>query len=232
MSYYNDVYRKRINRYGLDYQSRIQGQREDNFDKYLLKSIYRVDFEYDSEYNPASLERYKQDESGTFSYLLTRIDLEMNSGVILDIDNQDNSTTKWLVLWKEHIESSGYNKYLVVRAEREILINDKKAFGGIFGPGDQKIKDTVIMKKSLYFENDNLYMLITPYDKEYNKNTTLIVAAGEKQQTFNIVGIDNISTPGISYLTLDPTYTRDKTPAPEQTPRDKDEDFFWLNGGV
>ena len=43
MSYF-DIYEKRLNRYGLDYQSRIQGKREQNFDLYLQKSIYRVDF--------------------------------------------------------------------------------------------------------------------------------------------------------------------------------------------
>jgi hypothetical protein len=59
MSYYNDVYLKRLNRYGLDYQSRVQGQREREFEGKLLKSIYRVDFEYEGETHPATLERYK-----------------------------------------------------------------------------------------------------------------------------------------------------------------------------
>jgi hypothetical protein len=58
-NYYNEVYRRRLNRYGLDYQSRIQGQRERDFDAYLYKSIYRVDFQFDGEWHPASLERYK-----------------------------------------------------------------------------------------------------------------------------------------------------------------------------
>mgnify|MGYP003506872608 CR=1 FL=1 len=49
MSYF-DIYQLRVNRYGLDYQSRIQGKREQNFDLYLQKSIYRVDFEYNDEY--------------------------------------------------------------------------------------------------------------------------------------------------------------------------------------
>ena len=47
MNYYNDVYLKRLNRYGLDYQSRVQGQREREFENYLLKTIYRVDFLYE-----------------------------------------------------------------------------------------------------------------------------------------------------------------------------------------
>ena len=45
MSYFTDVYLKRVNRYGNDYQSRVQGKREENFEYYLLKSVYRVDIE-------------------------------------------------------------------------------------------------------------------------------------------------------------------------------------------
>ena len=62
---YYDVYRKRLNRYGLDFQSRIQGERERDFENYLLKTIYRVDFEYDGVVHYGSLEHSKQDYSET-----------------------------------------------------------------------------------------------------------------------------------------------------------------------
>ena len=70
-NYYEDVYLKRLNRYGYDYQSRVQAQREREFEGKLLKSIYRVDFEYDGETHPATLERFKQDETELTQYLLT-----------------------------------------------------------------------------------------------------------------------------------------------------------------
>ena len=47
MNYFEDVYLKRLNRYGYDYQSRIQAQREEVFEGKLLKSVYRVDFVYE-----------------------------------------------------------------------------------------------------------------------------------------------------------------------------------------
>ena len=56
---YYQVYRQRLNRYGLDYQSRIQGSREREFESYLYKTIYRVDFKYEDRLIPGSLERYK-----------------------------------------------------------------------------------------------------------------------------------------------------------------------------
>ena len=44
MGYYEDVYLKRLNHYGVDWQSRIQGQREENFRRQLMKSVYYVEF--------------------------------------------------------------------------------------------------------------------------------------------------------------------------------------------
>ena len=61
MDYYNDIYKKRLNRYGLDYQSRVQGMRERSFELLLEKSIYRIDFDYDGKINPGVFEKYKQD---------------------------------------------------------------------------------------------------------------------------------------------------------------------------
>lgn len=84
-SYYKEAYRRRLNRYGLDYQARIQTQRERDFDSYLYKTIYRVDFEFDGEMHPGSLERSKQDHSETQAFLLTRIDTKIPNGTVLMI---------------------------------------------------------------------------------------------------------------------------------------------------
>ena len=62
MDYFNDIYLKRLNRFGIDYQSRIQGKRELDFELYLQKSVYRVDFKYNGWEQPGNLEKYKQDD--------------------------------------------------------------------------------------------------------------------------------------------------------------------------
>ena len=51
MSYY-DIYQMRLNRFGYNYQERVQTEREKMFDLYLAKSIYKVEFEYNSTINP------------------------------------------------------------------------------------------------------------------------------------------------------------------------------------
>ena len=113
--YYESVYQKRLNRYGLDYQSRVQSQRERDFDNYLYKTIYRVDFEFNNEMLPGSLERYKQDYSETQAYLLTHVDTKIPNGTILMIRSKDRTITPWMVWWLERIEASGYNRYVVLK---------------------------------------------------------------------------------------------------------------------
>ena len=87
-NYYEDVYLRRLNRFGNDYQSRIQGERQKVFEQYLYKSVYQVDFEYGGEIRLGSLEPYKQNETKTLHYLLTELDVEFAPGTILSFPNQ------------------------------------------------------------------------------------------------------------------------------------------------
>jgi len=48
-----------------------------------------VDFVYKDEMHPGLLERYKQDETETMQYLLTRVGLNMPSGTVLMIPDKD-----------------------------------------------------------------------------------------------------------------------------------------------
>lgn len=89
--YYDNAYQMRLNRYGNDYQSRILGQRIKVFQNLLLKSIYRVDFEYEGQQWPGILERYKQNETKTLQYLLTELELKLPGGTILNIPDEEGN---------------------------------------------------------------------------------------------------------------------------------------------
>ena len=122
--YYENVYLKRLNRYGYDYQSRIQTQRERMFEGKLLKSIYRVEFEYENEIHPATLEKYKQDESGLLQYLFTKTSFKIPNGTILMILDEDFKEQYYMVYWLEKIQASGYNKYVVLKMTHFISRRD------------------------------------------------------------------------------------------------------------
>ena len=232
MSDYYNVYRQRLNRYGLDFQSRIQGTREKEFENYLYKTIYRVDFQYNGKFIPGSLERYKQDYSETQGYLLTRKEDVIPNGFVLEIESQDGRKTPWMVWWLEQIEASGYNKYVVLKMTHYIECGRASQWGFFEGPGAKMVRDATMQKTSLYNENNALHMFITTSHPDLKKDTYFVVGEDEDKAAYVIVAVDNYSTPGVAYVSVDPVPLRDETEAPIQTPDENDSDYFWLNGGI
>ena len=239
MSYYEDVYLKRLNRYGYDYQSRVQSQREREFEDKLLKSVYRVDFNYNNKIHPATLERYKQDETELMQYLLTRVTLNIPNGTILMIPDKDNLLHPWMVYWLESIIASGYNRYIVLRMTHYISWRDREgklrnSWAYMYGQEDNMLKDELRSRSrmdTLYTENLKMSFFIMPTTEYIRRDDYLEIGAGALKEAYRVTGYDIQSTPGVEYITVDPVYLRDNSSAPEQTAEDNPEDFFWLNGG-
>ena len=237
-TYYETVYQKRLNRYGLDYQSRIQNQRERDFDNYLYKTIYRVDFEFNGLMTPGSLERNKQDYSETQGYLLTKVDVKIPNGTVLMIQSKDETVTPWMVWWLERIEASGYNRYVVLKMTHYLRwkIDDEivEQWAYFSGPGTAAISDAIKSStgKPLYSENNNLHTFITTQNETICRDLYFEVTQGNITQGYVVTEFDINSTPGVNYVTVDPVPTRDAVTVPEKTEEDKNEDFFWLQGGI
>lgn len=238
MNYFKEVYSKRLNRYGLDYQSRVQGQREQNFELLLEKSHYRIDFEYNNNIEPGLFERYKQDETETFQYLLTRIDLNIKLGTVLMIPNKDKILKPWMVYWLEEINSSGYNKYILLKMTHFITwtARDKKQYSTwayMYGQQNNMLKDEIRSRSRsnvIYNENLKSSFFIMPKTEHIRKDDYLVVGEGAFKEGYRVTGYDINSSEGIEYVTIDPMYLKDETPAPIKKQEDNDEDFFWLEG--
>ena len=235
-NYFEDVYLKRLNRYGTDYQSRVQAQREREFEGKLLKSVYRVDFEYDSETHPGTLERYKQDETQTLQYLLTRASLNLPNGTILMIPDKNFELQPWMVFWLESVKASGYNRYIVLKMTHYITWrdrheNEQKTWCYFHGSGDSALKETVKAAGAVYLEDSNARFAIMPLNENLRKDDYMEIGDGELKEGFRVTGYDIHSTLGVEYVSLDPIYIKDQTPAPDKKPGDNSEDFYWLNGG-
>lgn len=238
-NYYEDVYLKRLNRYGYDYQSRVQAQRERDFENKLLKSVYRVDFEFEDEIHPATLERYKQDETELMQYLLTRVSLNIPNGTILMIPDKDLELQPWLVFWLESIKASGYNRYIVLKMTHYITWRDRdgivqSSWCYMYGQQDNMLKDELRSRSrmdTLYTENLKTSFFIMPLNEKIRKDDYLEVGEGALREAYRVTGYDIQSTPGVEYVTVDPVYIRDLGPMPKQKAEDDPADFFWLNGG-
>lgn len=234
--YYDKVYKKRLNRYGLDFQSRIQGQRERDFENYLLKSIYRIDFQFENENHPGSLEHYQQDNTETVCYLLTRRDLILPNGTILEISTQLGKNV-WMVWWLEQIAASGYNRYIVLKMTNVLTWEEEgknhEQYGYFLGSGASPIRDALKSKTNtpIYLENNNLHMFITPWNKKMTRNFYFEIKHEDINQGFQVVEFDINTTPGVGYISVDPVPVKDLSDIPETSAEDKKEDIFWFNGG-
>lgn len=240
MNYFEDVYLKRLNRYGYDYQSRIQAQREEVFEGLLLKSIYRVDFVYEDEMHPGLLERYKQDETETMQYLLTRVGLNMPNGTLLMIPDKDMKEQPWLVYWLESIKSSGYNRYIVLKMTHFITWRDRSniersTWCYLYGQEDNMLKDEIRSRSrsdAIYAENLKSSFFVCPTNEFIRKDDYMEIGIDALKEGYRVTGYDIISTPGVEYVTVDPVYLRDNSDPPVQKEEDDPAEFFWLNGGA
>lgn len=239
MSYYEDVYLKRLNRYGYDYQSRIQGQRERVFEDKLLRSVYRVNFEYEGEIHPATLERYKQDETELMQYLLTRVSLNIPNGTILMIPDKNDCEQPWMIYWLESIKASGYNRYIVLKMTHYITWKDRNgntrtSWCYMYGQEDNMLKDELRSRSrmdTLYTENLKMSFFVMPTNEFIRRDDYLEIGEGALKEAYRVTGYDIQSTSGVEYVTVDPVYLRDSTDAPSRKEDDNSEDFYWLEGG-
>ena len=233
MSYEENIYYKRLNRYGTTYQDRIQGKREALFTNYRERSIYKVEFYDDNEQVVGGvLLRNKQDDSKTLFRLLVPLSNIYHGGTIFNIKDQD-----WMIMWLEEISTSGYNAYSIIKLNKEISWTDREGYVQtskcyIFGPMNIQIKDSIRSgsigsSAAVYREALKYNHLVMPKNVNLHKDDYMVI----NDQSYVVTGFDWDSTDGIMYVSLDHTYERNLTPPPEQPEEDTSNDYFWINGG-
>ena len=225
----------------MDYQSRVQGMRERSFELLLEKSIYRIDFDYDGKINPGVFEKYKQDETRTLHYLLTRTNLNIPNGTILMISNKDNQEEPWMIYYLEDIKASGYNRYIMLKMTHYITwkARDNKIYSSwayLYGQENNMLKDELQARSradARYTENLKTSFFILPINEHIRKDDYLVINENTPlEEAYVVTGYDINSTKGVEYITIDPVYIRDKNPDPIKTETDSNEDFFWIEGGI
>lgn len=240
MDYFKDVYSKRLNRYGLDYQSRIQNKRQEDFANYLIKTTNRVDIVYNDWEFPASFERYKQDETETWHYLLTELKTILEPGTILQIPDKRGELIPWMVYWCEEIHASGYNKYIMIKMTHQIKWKTRdgqirESLAYMFGQENNMLKDELKSRsrmQTLYTENLKLNFLILPVNKDINKDDYFVIRINnqeEMKEGYRVTGFDRISSKGIEYVSVDPVYLFDESELPQKEDTDNPNDWIWLD---
>ena len=242
---YLDIYKKRLNRYGTDYQSRIQTERERLFELYLKKTVYLVDFIYNDELRYGSLEPYTQDDTKTLQYLLTPISQEVEVGSVLLLTNKKGQQQRYLVYFKDNHAANGYNKYTMLKITNLItwISRDKERceiWAYFYGQEDNMLKDELKSRSRshiLYNENLKLSFFVCPLDNRIKKEDYFEIEITDSnnittKEAYLVTGFDKISTPGVEYVSVDPLYIYSDDDEKKNTEElYSGEDYFWVTGG-
>ena len=229
---YLDLYKQRLNKNGKNIQKRLEEGRRKNFEQFLYSSPHYVTFNYNEKIIECVFEPYKQDETQTLMYILCRADITFFSpGEIININNED-----YMFYYLDERKNSGYNRWVVIKLNQNITwINEdgttynSKAY--VYSQENNMLKNELKSRSrsaTLYLENLKLDFLIMPVNKNIKINSYLTISFNGISRAERVTGFDFISTPGVMYVSMDPTITRDLTPPPEKTPSDDPNDFFWL----
>ena len=216
MAYYDNVYLKRVNKYGTTIQERIQNKKNHDFLAAVAKSPNKVKILKDNENFLGILQNKVNSEKENISYLLTLKGLKWADGTVVVTENQsDYEQNRWLIFHLEEYSSIGYDKYQVIKLDRDLVwIKDEKFYSGegyIVGSGNKSI----LSKFSIQFDVSGLYEpnktlnLIMKTDGNITKGTRFIF----DKEAYKVSGIDKISVPGVSYITLEEDLYDEETDA-------------------
>lgn len=246
--YFNNVYLRRLNRFGYNHQDRVQKKRELEFENLLNKSIYKIEFDFNHKLIPACFVPDKQDETEATFDLLTRVEVEIEQGKILFIPNKRTGDLRpWLVWYQEDLIDRGYNSFKMLRMTHEIRWEYEghhfRSYAYLYGQQNNMLKNEIKSRSRmdvLYAENMKSNFLVMPQNEFIKKD--VIIEVGEEPffENYRVTGYDFNSSIGVEYVTIDPTYVHDLSAAPQRSeenaannkePYNESDEFFWLDGG-
>lgn len=230
MSYFN-IYKKRMNRYGDNATDRLEKGRQQNFEKFLYQSPHYTKFQYKDKEVECVFEPSSQDETKTVMHVLCRVGEKFNPGDIVTICGK-----RYMFWYWDERQDSGYNRWNVIKLSQYIewLNEDGSTWSNeayIFSQQTNMLKNELKSRSrsaTLYLENLKLDFMIMPSDKNLEIGSYLVIKINDMSRAERVTGIDFLSTPGVMYVSMDPTIERDLTSPPEKKPEDDDNDYFWL----
>lgn len=230
MSYF-DIYKKRMNRYGDNATDRLEKGRQQNFEKFLYQSPHYTKFQYKEKEVECVFEPSSQDETKTVMHVLCRVGEKFNPGDIVTICGK-----RYMFWYWDERQDSGYNRWNVIKLSQyvEWLNEDGSTWSNeayIFSQQTNMLKNELKSSSrsaTLYLENLKLDFMIMPSDKNLEIGSYLVIKIDDMSRAERVTGIDFLSTPGVMYVSMDPTIERDLTPPPEKKLEDDDNDYFWL----
>ena len=241
MSYFDEVYLKRMNKDGQNRQERIKTKKEHEFDRLFLKNTeYQVrlcSVNGEPRNDICSLQPNKWNESNLIGNLLMSTSAgPLQTGNILLIHQKLKDRkieALWLVMFAEDNLTKGYQAYKCICLDEMINLTNE------YGDTIQNVPAKFI-NASASFVKDSFYMEGMGY-REPNRNRGFITADRDfltkgtrfdyKDSTWEIYGKDNISIKGVSYVSINEKLKREEEPVSSKEILVGEDTNFFLNGG-
>lgn len=214
MAYFDTVYLKRVNKYGTNIQERIQNKKVHDFDVVLNKSPNKVYVFKDAETFEGILQNKTNSEKEVVDYLLTYKNMNWSDGTIITTEEVvDLKRKKWLIFHLDEFVSIGYDRYQIIELDRDIQwIDDGIIYSEYvhFTGSGANLRDKSITSKfsvqpynisALYLPN-KILNLIMKTNSKMRKGIRILIG----DEVWKVSGIDKISVPGVSYVTLEEDY--------------------------
>lgn len=240
MSYFDEVYLKRMNREGNNQQERVKTRKEKEFDKLFLKKteyqvrLYGVNGEQRNDI--CSLQPNKWNESNLIGNLLMSTHAApLKTGDILNIKQKIKEVEYdkvWLVLFVEENITKGYQLFKCICLDEEINITNE--YGDTLQVVPVKfinasasfIQDTFSMEGIGYREPHWNRGFITA-DRDFLKKG---IYFNYKERGWEIYGKDNISIDNVSYVSISQKLLREEEPVSSRDIIVSEDENFFLNG--
>lgn len=241
MSYFDEVYLKRINRDGYTQQERVKTRKEKEFNKLFLKKteyqakIYQID---DKESDIiCSLQPNKWNESQLISNLLISTnEPPLETGMILKIFQKIKEIEYdkiWLIIFCQENITKGYYNYKIICLDS--IINITNEYGDTLYSVPVKFINAAATLVKDYFS----FTVMSNGYREPNREIKMItknfgflkkdVYFEYKEKGFEISGKDDISIKDVAYVSLSERLIHEVEPRSSEKIIVSDNENFFLN---
>lgn len=241
MSYYTDVYLKRLNRDGNTQQERIKTRKEREFELLYLKKTEYLANVLEINQEPivfeCSLQPNSWNESKEISNLLCSTKNKLKVGQIIRVDQRIKEEEKdnlYLVFYEVPDITKGYRKYKLILLDNFVNLTDEygttqNSFPVKFVSATSNlVVDSFIYSHSWrgYREPQQTRSFITS-DFDFLKKGTHFQY---KDKRWEIAGIDNLSIDNIAYVTISERLQKDEEPISSKEIEVSSDNNFFLIG--
>lgn len=213
MSYFEDVYLKRMNKDGTTIQERIKTRKENEFDRLFLKKtkyqavIYQVNDEPTEQLCSVQPNKWNQDKILS-NVLVSAHYSKLKTGDILRIYQKVKEVEYdrcWLIIYVDKDISHGYQSYEVI--ELDATINHTDEYGDTLHTVPVKfvsetsvfVQDKFSSYGSVSYREPLSHRKFITSDFDYLKKNMYF---NYKDRGWEIVGKDNLSIDGVAYVSV------------------------------